>query len=199
MLTALALFLSGCAAGPPANIDDVCSIFEERPRWYREAKDSYERWRVPIPTLMAIIHQESSFRATARPPRKKILGFIPGPRPSTAYGYPQALDSTWDIYRQETGNRSATRTRFGDAVDFVGWYCDRSNQRCGISKRDPYKLYLAYHEGQGGYNRGTYRGKTWLLDTAARVRDRSAVFGRQLARCREKLEPKPRKKFLGIF
>ncbi len=195
----LALLLAGCAAGPPANIDDVCSIFEERPQWYREAKDSYLRWRVPIPTLMAIIHQESSFRADARPKRKKILGFIPGPRPSTAFGYPQALDTTWDIYRNETGNQSAARNRFGDAIDFVGWYCDRSQKRCGISKGDPYRLYLAYHEGQGGYNRGSYRDKAWLLAAAGQVRDRAATYRRQLNRCRKKLEPKERKKFLGIF
>jgi len=199
VLAGLALLAAGCASGPPSNIDDICSIFEERPQWYREAKDSYRKWRVPIPTLMAIIHQESSFRAKARPPRKKILGFIPGPRPSTAYGYPQALDTTWDIYRSETGNNSAARNRFGDAVDFVGWYCDRSNKLCGISKQDPYRLYLAYYEGQGGYNRGSFRGKPQLLETAGRVRARASTYRRQLLYCREKLEAEPRKKFLGIF
>lgn len=199
VLAGLVLLLAGCAAAPPSNIDDVCLIFEERPQWYREAKDSYRKWRVPIPTLMAIIRQESAFQAKARPPRKKIFGFIPGPRPSTAYGYAQALDTTWDIYCRETGNQSAVRTRFGDAVDFVGWYCDRSYQLCGISKQDPYRLYLAYHEGQGGYSRGTYRGNQWLLGNAGQVRDRAAAYRRQLARCREGLEAKPRRRFLGIF
>ncbi len=195
----LVLILAGCAASPPSNIGDICSIFEEKPDWYREAKDSFQRWRVPVPTMMAIIRKESSFRAAARPDRKKILGFIPGPRPSTAYGYTQALDTTWEIYCRETGNQSAARTRFGDAIDFVGWYCDRSNKLCGISKHDPYRLYLAYHEGQGGYNRGSYRGNLWLLDAAGRVRDTTRIYSRQLNRCREKLEAEPRKKFLGIF
>jgi hypothetical protein len=195
----MALLLAGCAAAPPSNIDDVCSIFEERPKWYREVKDSFQKWRVPVPTMMAIIHQESSFRAKARPPRKKILGFIPGSRPSTAYGYTQALDTTWDIYCRETGNQSAVRSRFGDAVDFVGWYCDRSNKLCGISKHDPYRLYLAYHEGQRGYNRASYRGNRWLLEAADRVSSRASAYNRQLRRCRERLEAKPRKKFLGIF
>ncbi len=198
-LAGLFLFLAGCATAPPTNINDLCSIFAERPQWYRQAKDSYLKWRVPIPTLMSIIHQESSFRSNARPKRKKILGFIPGSRPSTAYGYPQALDGTWDIYRSETGNTSAVRNRFGDAVDFIGWYCDRSQKLCGISKNDPYKLYLAYHEGHGGYNRRSYRDKTWLLETARRVRGRSALYSRQLNRCRESLEREKRKKFLGIF
>ena len=194
----LAALLAGCAAGPPSNINDICLIFEENPRWYRDARDSYERWGVPIPTMMAIIHQESSFRARARPRRERILGFIPGSRPSTAYGYAQALDGTWDMYRRETGNRYARRTRFGDAIDFVGWYCDRSHRRSGISRHDPYRLYLAYHEGHGGYNRGTHREKQWLLSTAARVRDRAARYSRQLAGCREGLESR-RKRFLGIF
>ena len=198
-MAGFALLLAGCAASPPSNIDDICAIFEEKPDWYREAKDSFQRWRVPVPTMMAIIRKESSFRATARPDRKKILGFIPGPRPSTAYGYTQALDTTWEIYCRETGNQSAARSRFGDAIDFVGWYCDRSNKLCGISKHDPYRLYLAYHEGQGGYNRGSYRGDQWLLDAAGRVRNTARTYSRQLARCRKKLEKKPRKKFLGIF
>ncbi len=195
----LAILLAGCAASPPSNSDDICTIFEEKPEWYREAKDSYRKWRVPVPTLMAIIWKESSFRARARPARTKILGFIPGPRPSTAYGYAQALDTTWEIYCRETGNHSAARTRFGDAVDFVGWYCDRSHRLCGISKQDPYRLYLAYYEGQGGYNVGSYRGNQWLLDAAGRVKDRARAYRRQLARCRERLEAEPRKRFLGIF
>ncbi len=195
----LAALIAGCAAGPPSNINDICSIFDENPGWYRDARDSFERWRVPIPTMMAIIHQESSFRARTRPSRRRILGFIPGKRPSSAYGYPQAVDGTWEIYRGETGNRSARRNRFDDAIDFVGWYCDRSHRLCGISRHDPYRLYLAYHEGHGGYNRGTYRDKKWLLETAARVRDRAARYSRQLAGCRERLESRSRKRFLGIF
>lgn len=191
----LALLASGCATGPPKNINDICAIFEEKPDWYESARESYGRWGVPIPVMMAIIHQESSFRADVRPPRTKILGFIPGPRPSTAYGYAQALETTWDMYIRGTGRRGAERDDFGDVIDFVGWYCDVSNKRCGISKKDAYNLYLAHHEGHGGFNDLTYRDKKWLLEAAEKVRTRAKVYSRQLSRCREKLDRPKEKKF----
>jgi len=59
---------------------------------------------------MAIIRQESSFQADAQPPRSRILWIIPGPRPSSAYGYSQALDGTWDWYRQATAIMAPTGT-----------------------------------------------------------------------------------------
>ena len=75
---------------------------------------------MPVHVLMATIRIESGFEQRARPPRRKLLGFIPWTRASTAYGYSQALDGTWDEYRATTGNRGARRTNFSDAVDFVG-------------------------------------------------------------------------------
>ncbi len=175
--------LCGCAAAPPRNINDICAIFEERPSWRRQAFRASERWEIPVPVLMAIIHQESSFRARARPARTRRLGIIPGPRPSSAYGYAQALDGTWRHYRRETGNKWASRRSFADAIDFVGWYCDRSRRLCGIGPEDAFNLYLAYHEGHGGYNRGTYRRKPWLIEIAERVARRAELYRRQLRRC----------------
>ncbi len=195
LLLTFALLVSGCATGRPSNIDNICSIFEEKPDWYESAKESYGRWRVPIPIMMAIIYQESSFRADARPPRKWYLGFIPGPRPSTAYGYAQVLETTWEMYIKSTGRRGTDRDDFDDVIDFVGWYCDMSNQRCGISKRDAYDLYLAHHEGHGGYNDRTYRNKKWLLEAAAKVRDRAKAYSLQLSRCRKQLDRPEKKKF----
>ncbi|MCB1809369.1 MAG: hypothetical protein KDJ99_30690, partial [Candidatus Competibacteraceae bacterium] len=110
------LLLSACASTPPAQINNICAIFAEKDDWYQDAKAAQQRWGVPVPVLLAFVRHESGFRATVRPPRKKILWFIPGPRPSSAYGYPQALDSTWDMYRQATGKRWAERDDFADAV-----------------------------------------------------------------------------------
>lgn len=195
----LAVAVSGCATPPPKNIDDLCSIFEEKPRWYREAKESHRKWGVPIPVVMAIVYQESSFRARARPPRKKYLGFIPGPRPSNAYGYAQALKGTWKMYIKSAGSRGADRDNFAAAVDFIGWYGDVSHKRCGIPKRDAYQLYLAYHEGHQGFNDGSYKGKTWLLEVAAKVKERASLYSRQLAGCRKKLDTAPKKKRFLFF
>ena len=195
----LGVMLAGCATSPPKNLDNICSIFEEKPDWYRDARDSYRKWKVPIPVMMAIIYQESRYQANARPPRTKLLGFIPWARPSTSYGYAQALEETWKVYIRNTGNRGADRDDFGDVMDFIGWYCDRSHRKCSISRRDAYNLYLAYHEGQDGFNGRTYRGKSWLQQVAWKVKRKASLYSAQLTRCRGKLEKRKRKKWLGIF
>ncbi|MBT8099576.1 MAG: transglycosylase SLT domain-containing protein [Gammaproteobacteria bacterium] len=178
----------GCGTAPPANIENICAIFDEKNKWYRAAKKSEERWGTPIHVQMSIIRQESSFDFNAKPPRKKILGFIPWRRPSNAYGYAQALESTWNTYKKETGRRFADRDDFDDAIDFVGWYTDKSQRIVGISKWDPYNQYLAYHEGRGGWSRKTYRRKQWLVQTAKRVDYRAKEWGAQLGRCADDLD-----------
>lgn len=183
----VALTMVGCAASAPRNVHDSCSIFDEKRGWYRAAKESEGRWGTPVPVQLAIIYQESRFEAKAKPPRRRILGFIPGPRPSTAYGYAQALTSTWDVYVSETGNWSARRSRFADATDFVGWYTARTARSHRLSKNDAYNLYLAYHEGDGGFRRGTHKRKKWLLNTARRVSDLAARYRVQLSRCEAQL------------
>ncbi|MEA1928495.1 MAG: hypothetical protein U9N73_09835 [Candidatus Auribacterota bacterium] len=192
-----AVMLFGCATSPPKNPGDICSIFEEKPDWYREANSSYRKWKIPIPVMMAIVYQESRFQSDALPPRTKLLGFIPWSRPSTAYGYGQALESTWEVYIRSTGHPGADRDDFSDVMDFIGWYCARSHRECRISRRDAYNLYLAYHEGQNGFNSRTYRGKSWLMAVARKVKKRATLYSAQLTRCRGKLDKK--KRFLGIF
>lgn len=171
----------------PENLEDICMIFEDRPDWYWAAKESEERWGTPTHIQMAIIQQESSFRYDARPPRTKLLGFIPWTRPSNAYGYAQALDSTWARYKNATGRQSADRDDFDSAIDFIGWYTDLSNKSEGISKWDPYNQYLAYHEGQAGWRRGSHNQKSWLKKSAKRVDRRAREWSVQLQSCEEKL------------
>jgi len=184
--------LAGCATAPPANPEDLCAIFKEKDGWfedwYEDANDAENRWKIPIPVMMSTMYQESKFRAKAKPPRRKILWIIPWKRPSSAYGYAQVLDSTWDVYRDNTGHGMADRDEFDDAIDFVGWYHDRRARQLGIPRGDAYKLYLAYHEGQGGYARGTFRKKSWLLDVAKKVDGRAKTYGTQLAKCRDELD-----------
>ncbi|MDP4789470.1 MAG: transglycosylase SLT domain-containing protein [Haliea sp.] len=183
----LVSLLSACATAPPANVDNACSIFRDKSGWYDDALESQKEWGSPIPVMLAIMHQESRFVAQAKPPRKRIFGIIPGGRPSNSYGYSQALKSTWKAYERSTGRYGADRDDFGDSIDFIGWYNNESLHRSGIPKTDAYRLYLAYHEGHGGYNRGTYRNKAWLLGVAGKVRDRAAQYAVQLSACANSL------------
>ena len=180
--------LAGCTTSQPKDVNNVCAIFEEKGGWYDDAADSRDEWGSPIPVMMAIMHQESKFQAKAKPPRKKIFGFIPGPRPSDSYGYSQAVGSTWKGYKKSAGRYGADRDDFGDAIDFIGWYNHQSYKRSGIAKTDTYRLYLAYHEGHGGYNRGSYRSKQWLIDVANKVNRRANSYQAQLNGCEKSLE-----------
>ncbi|WP_066961072.1 transglycosylase SLT domain-containing protein [Microbulbifer sp. Q7] len=196
-LLALPLLAAGCATTPPSNTDNICEIFREKDGWYHDAAQSARKWNTPIATMMATLHQESRFVHDAKPPRTKILWIIPGPRPSDAYGYPQALGTTWKSYQRSTGNYRGDRDDFEDAIDFVGWYHNTSQRQCRIKPNDTYHLYLAYHEGQGGFNRRTYRNKKWLQKVAHKVSARASTYQRQLNSCEASL--KKRKKFLGLF
>jgi hypothetical protein len=182
------LAVISCASRPPSNVDNICAIFEEKDDWYEDARASEKRWGTPIHVQMAIIRQESRFQDDAQPPRSTLLGFIPWTRPSSAYGYPQAKDTTWDWYIEETDNSGADRDDFADAVDFVGWYTNRSQRTLGISKWDAYQQYLAYHEGHGGFKRKSFDKKAWLKSVARKVDRQSKRYASQLKGCRAELE-----------
>lgn len=182
----LGLLINGCAAlapSPPPDQSNLCEIFREQPRWYDHARDSEERWGTPVATQMAFIQQESAFQSHVRPPRKRYLGFIPGPRPSSARGYAQALDPVWGEYRDEAGSTLARRSHMKHATDFIGWYNARSRRQVGISLDNPQHLYLAYHEGIGGYRRGSWRGKPAVQRVARQVASRAGRYQAQLASC----------------
>ena len=188
LFLAVLLSLTACSSDPPRNITDSCEIFADKSGWYRDAKQAAERWGTPIHVQLAIIYQESKFVDDAKPPRDHILWVIPWGRISSAYGYAQAQDSTWDWYREKTGNHGADRDDFDDAVDFIAWYVHMSQQMLGISKWDAYSQYLAYHEGQGGYRRKTYNSKPWLIKVAKKVSARASSYHTQLARCEDTLD-----------
>ncbi len=181
----LVLILASCVREnqPPSRQDDACSILEQRRGWLRDMQKTEAVWGAPVSVQMAIIWKESSFRARAKTRRTYFLGSIPTGHISTAFGFSQALDGTWGDYQSATGARSARRTDFGDSSDFIGWYMSESNRRNGIGLTDAYNQYLAYHEGQGGYSRGTYRGKDWLLNVARQVQNRANLYATQLPDC----------------
>lgn len=177
------LTLTACVTAPPRDINHVCHIFKQYPRWYRDVKSVERRWHVPVSVQMAIIHQESKFDGEAQPPRTKLLWIIPWRRPTSAYGYSQALNGTWRLYQKSHHRFWASRDSFGDAVDFIGWYAAQAHHRAGIPRNDPYRLYLAYHEGVTGYMRRTYLRKPWLIQVAHKVSAREKLYRAQLMRC----------------
>lgn len=176
--------LMGCVAVPPKNTENLCAVFWQKQDWFPQAYQAYRRWGVPVPVLMAIMHQESGFVADAKPSRRWLFGFIPWSRPSSAYGYAQALDATWDAYQSNINDWNRGRDDFADAADFIGWYGNISYNRLSIPKWDAKNLYFAYHEGHAGYLRKTYTNKKWLNRVATKVQKRAKIYQRQLSDCK---------------
>ena len=182
----LALLVASCGSSnmpPPRNLDDACALAGERPQYLSALRSTEKKWDTPVPVMMAMIHQESKFVSNARTPLQWRLGVIPVGRQSSAYGYSQALDGTWDEYRDLQRRPRAKRDDIRDATDFMGWYMDVTTRRLGISKSDARNQYLAYHDGHTGYARGSYRSKGWLMGVADRVAERAVMYDAQLAAC----------------
>ncbi len=187
LASVLPLILVSCSSHPK-RVDNLCSLLDDRNGWYQDANRSYEKWGVPVHVQMAIIHQESHFKDDARPPRGSFLWIFPGSRPSSAFGFAQVLDGTWQWYINKTGNNGADRDDFGDVTDFIGWYGSITSSKLKVSKWDAYGQYLAYHEGHGGYSRRSYNKKPWLIAVAKKVKRRADSYSKQLYGCRKQLE-----------
>jgi hypothetical protein len=180
------LVLSACAGSslsPPSNITNACVMKAERPEWFEAMSRTQVKWGPPVSVQLATIYRESKFVGDAKTPKKYAFGIIPRGRISSAYGYAQAIDGTWDWYRDDTGRRFASRTNFSDASDFIGWYMNRTVVENGIPVTDAYRQYLAYHEGHAGYRRGSYRAKAFLLRAADEVKAIERRYAAQLRQC----------------
>jgi len=185
-VVAISCLLSACGSAPK-HTDNACAIFQQKGgffnNWEHAAKKAERQYAIPMPVILATIYAESGFRSNARPPRKKLLGVIPGKRPSTAYGYAQALNGTWDEYRKKTGKRTARRTNFSDAADFVGWYHRESVHKNNVAPGDSYQLYLNYYLGHGGYAQGRASGNAIALRGAERAQKMTLQYDQQLRQC----------------
>lgn len=155
----------------PSNTMNICAIFAERPHWRTHMEAASLKWGTPVHVMMGIMWRESRFRQHA------------SPGTSSAYGYAQAINSTWDWYKDATGNRGGDRTNFADAADFVGWYMNQTALQNGLAFHDSYAQYLAYHEGHRGFTLGTYWEKEFLLRAASEVQTMSGVYALQLNGC----------------
>ena len=179
------VFLISACSSIPSNTSDSCSIFNERYLWYKYAKKSEQKWGTPIYLQLAIIKMESGFDWVAKPPRQKLFKIVPYKRPSSSFGYSQAVKGTWRQYKTETGNKIATRTRFKDSVDFIGWYTSKTEKILKVSKQDAFKQYIAYHEGWGNYK--NYKNNKKIINLAKRVEKQASIYKKQLSDCKNSL------------
>ncbi len=182
--------LSGCAPLPPNQPMNICRIYSQYPQWYWASQKVHKKWGVTEAVQMAIIFEESSYNAYAKPPRQKLLWVIPWKRPTTSQGYAQATEGAWANYIRHTGNIHASRSNFADAVDFIGWYAHLSQQRLGINPNNAYEFYLVYHDGINAYAKHHYHESPWLKQIATKVDRISKRYQVQLQQCRHSL-PKP--------
>ena len=181
-------FLISACSSIPKNTADGCSIFSERYLWYKYAKKTEIKWGTPIYIQLAIIKMESDFDWLAKPERTKIFKVIPYKRPSSSFGYSQAVKGTWKQYKIETGNKFATRTRFKDSVDFIGWYTNKTEKILKIPKKDAFRQYVAYHEGWGNYK--NYKNNQKIIILAKKVEKQSKKYRLQLNKCEKRLNKK---------
>ena len=181
------ILLIGCSS-TPVNTSNSCLIFNERYLWYKHSKKVEQKWGTPIYVQLAIIKMESDFDWLAKPPRQKIFKIIPFKRPSSSFGYSQAVKGTWEQYKTETGNKLATRARFKDSVDFIGWYTNKTEKILKISKKNAFKQYLAYHEGWGNYK--YYKKNKKVIGLAKKVEKQSNIYKKQLSKCKNSLNKK---------
>ena len=185
LLFILLFFLISACSSIPKNTADGCSIFSERYLWYKYSKKVEKKWGTPIYIQLAFIKMESDFDWLAKPKRLKIFKVIPYRRPSSSLGYSQAVIGTWEQYKKETNNKLATRVRFKDSVNFIGWYTNKTEKLLKISKKDAFRQYIAYHEGWGNYK--NYKKKQKVILLAKKVQQQADKYKMQLKKCQKKL------------
>ena len=181
--------LASCSSVPkyPQN---ACKIFGQKYLWYKSAKKSSETYGVPIHIILAFVNKESGFNRWAKPKRNKLFKIIPYKRPSSSFGYSQAVNKTWELYKKETGNSLALRTRFKDSVMFIGWYMKKTNEINKIPLNDSYRQYLNYYLGWGGYTKKVYKTDKKSIIFAKSVQKQSRIYKNQLKECQKVLNKK---------
>ena len=182
-------FLVSCSSVPkyPAN---ACKIFGEKYLWYKHAKKSSEAYNVQIHIILAFINKESGFNRWAKPKRTKLFKIVPYKRPSSSFGYSQAVKKTWELYKTETNNPLAVRTRFKDSVMFIGWYINKTHKINKIPLNDTYRQYLNYYLGWGNYAKKVYKTDKKAIILAKNVQKQSNIYKGQLNECQKSLNKK---------
>ena len=182
-------FIVSCSSVPkyPQN---ACKIFGENYLWYKSTKKSSETYGAPIYIILAFINKESGFNRWAKPKRTKLFKVIPYKRPSSSFGYSQAVKKTWELYKRETNNPLAIRTRFKDSAMFIGWYMNKTKKINKIPLNDSYRQYLNYYLGWGNYAKKIYKTDKKAVILAKNVQKQAKIYKSQLTQCQKGLNNK---------
>ena len=181
--------LTSCSS-IPKNTKNACSIFSEHYLWYKHVKVSSEKYGAPVHVILAFVNKESGFNRWAKPQRTKLFKIIPYKRPSSSFGYSQAINKTWEQYKSETNNPLALRARFKDSVLFIGWYINKTHKVNKIPFHDSYRQYLNYYLGWGNYANKTYKTDKKAIIFAKSVQKQSNIYRNQLKGCQKSLDKK---------
>ena len=181
----LFILATSCSLIPKkkVNHDHACSLIESKRSWKRAVIRSQQKWGISPGMQLSFVQTESSFQPRAKTQKQYFLGFLPAGRLSSAFGYAQAIDSTWQTYKESTGKRFSSRTSFSDSVDFIGWYANETARKLKIDKADVFNQYLAYHQGHRGYLRGGYKNKPKLIEVAKKTERNAIKYDSQLKKC----------------
>ena len=185
ILLILIFATTSCSIFPTKKVSQhhACSLIESKRSWKRAVIKTERKWGISPGMQLSFILTESNFRPRAKTQKTYFLGFVPTGRLSSAFGYAQAIDSTWETYQKSSGNRFSSRTNFADSVDFVGWYTNETTKKLKIKKSDVVNQYLAYHQGHRGYLRGAFKKKPNLIQAAKRTEENALKYDNQLKRC----------------
>ena len=186
-------FFAASCSSVPRYPQNACKIFGENYLWYKSAKKSSETYGAPVHIILAFVNKESGFNRWARPKRTKLFKVVPYKRPSSSLGYSQAVKKTWELYKTETDNPLALRTRFKDSVMFIGWYIGKTNKINKIPLSDTYRQYLNYYLGWGNYANKVYKTDKKAIIFAKSVEKQSKIYKSQLRECQKSLD---RKKYI---
>ena len=181
--------MASCSSVPKYP-ENACKIFGENYLWYKSAKKSSETYGAPIHIILAFVNKESGFNRWAKPKRTKLFKIVPYKRPSSSFGYSQAIKKTWELYKTETGNSLALRTRFKDSVMFIGWYMHKTKKINKIPLNDSYRQYLNYYLGWGNYAKKVYKTDKKAIIFAKSVEKQSKIYKNQLTECQKSLNNK---------
>ena len=167
LLHKISFLIAICFCAPAsAQTNDVCALLDSHTGWSADLNQASDKWGISKGAILAIIDQESRFRATVSN--------------GVNYGYAQSNPQTWRWFARDAGMSSASRTNFGDSAHFIGWHFKTMSRRLGLSMDNVAGQYLAYKMGEGGYrSRGNSGGSAHSRQVAARA----ARFNGQLESC----------------
>jgi hypothetical protein len=178
MMALTALVISSCSDS--AKVDDsmgVCEILTQNPSWSKALKTARDTYKLPPAFAMAIIYQESKFKAEAKS------------KGSSAYGYAQAIDGIWKHFQKDVKS-NAKRNNFNDSVQFIGWYMAQLAKNSKLKMTDSYNLHMAYMLGTTGFKRykaGTFKNKAKIIEDkkiAQKVKDFTSHYQAQFNKCK---------------